>query len=215
MPTLRLAIGSEMTITVSSTDAVGFTGHLAELLLQNDQNQSESARLQRDAARTSYLDAVQSQVNDLNAAANATMSAAFVSAAFSITGGACEIGGAVAQFKADTNAAGLSPKDFSCDAIGLRQLVATETEHAKIWNAIGKTASELAKPTEMIGQSIAEHDQASAKRSEAAATQAQWQASEASTAIDKANKHSDSLLDVYQGIQRDQNQSNTSLIGRI
>ena len=113
------------------------------------------------------------------------------------------------------NAAGLDPQNFSCEASNLRQLVVTQTASAKIWNAFGKTATELAKPTEMIGQSIAEHDQASAKRWEAAATQAQWEASEASAAIDKANKHSDGLLDVYQSIQRDQNQSNSSLIGRI
>ena len=57
-----------MTTAVSNTNAVGFSGQLAELLLQNDENQSESARLQREAARSSYLDAVQSQVNELNAA---------------------------------------------------------------------------------------------------------------------------------------------------
>jgi len=204
-----------MTTAVSNTNAVGFSGQLAELLLQNDENQSESARLQREAARSSYLDAVQSQVNELNAAADATMSAAFVSAAFSIGGGACEIGGAVVQFKADTNAAGLDPKDFSCESIGLRQLVATETESAKIWNAIGKTSSELANPTAMIGQSIAGHDEASAKRWEAAAAKAQWEVSDASTEIDKAGKRSDATLGALQGIQNDQNAANNAVIGRI
>ena len=97
----------------------------------------------------------------------------------------------------------------------MRQVVNVQAETAKIWNAVGKTASELSKPTTMIGQSIAEHDQASAKKWETAAAQAQWQASDASTAIDKANKQSDALLDTLQGIQRDQHQSDNAIIGRI
>ena len=97
----------------------------------------------------------------------------------------------------------------------MRQVVICQAEAAKIWSAVGKAANELSKPSTMIGQSIAEHDQASAKRWETAATQAQWQASDASTAIDKANKQSESLLDVYQSIQRDLHQSNNAIIGRI
>jgi len=204
-----------MAIEASHVNANGFTSELAELLLQNDENQSESAHLQREAARTSYLEDVQSQVNALNAAADATLSAAFVSAAFSVAGGACEIGGAISQFKADTNAAGLDPRDFCGETIDMRQLVAAETKTANIWNAVGNAASALAKPATMIGDSIAQHDQAAAKRWEAAGAQAQWEASDANTEIDKAAKHSDATLQALQGIQNDQNQSNNALIGRI
>ena len=204
-----------MTTAISSTNAAGFASEIAALLLQNEDNQSESARQARDAARANYLDAVQSQVDQLNAAADATLSAAFVSAAFTVAGGACEIGGAIAQFKADMNSAGLDPKDFSCNAVQLRAVVAAETKTAKILNAVGKTASALADPTRAIGQSIAERDQAAAKRSEAAAAEAQWQASDAGNAIDRSNKQSDSLLDSVQSIQRDQTAANNAIIGRI
>ena len=67
----------------------------------------------------------------------------------------------------------------------------------------------------MAGQSIAARDQAAAKRWESAGTQAQWQASDASTTIDKANKQGDTLLDTLQGLQRDQNAANNAIIGRI
>lgn len=204
-----------MTIAISHINTVGFSSELAELLLQNDANQSESAHLQRSAARASYLDAVQSQVNELNSAADATLSAAFVSAAFSIAGGACEIGGAISQFKADSNAAGLDPDDFCGEVVDMRELVAAEAKTAKIWNAVGTTASELAKPTTMIGESMAGHDQAAAKRWEAAGAEAQWEASDANTEIDKAGKRSDGTLDTLQGIQSDQNSANNAIIGRI
>src|SRR3954470_23714706 len=105
-----------MPTTISASNAVGFASELAALQLQNEEEQTESAQLDRAAARDSYLNAVQSQVDALNADADATMSAAFVSAAFSAAGGACAIGGAVAQFKADLNSAGLKPDDFSCEA---------------------------------------------------------------------------------------------------
>ena len=201
--------------TISPSNAVGFTSELAALLLQNEANQAESAHLQRDAARESFLRDAQSQVSELNAAAKATLTSALVSAGFSMVGSACAISGAVSQFKADTTSAGLDPKDFSCSAVDLRRIVAGEQKTAKIWNAIGATSTALAESTTMIGQSIAGHDQAAAKRSELASAQAQWEASDASSAIDKATKQSDTILDTLQGIQRDQNASNNAIIGRI
>jgi len=201
--------------TISKHDTVGFASELAALLLQNEANQAESAHSRREAARESYMQDVQAQVNELDAAASATMTTALVSGAFSVAGGACAIGGAISQFSADTNSAGLDPRDFSSDAIGLRKVVTADAETAKVWNAVGKTSSDLAQPTTMVGQSIAGHDQAAAKRWEAAGAQAQWEASDASSTIDKANKQSDALLDTLQGIQRDQNAANNAIIGRI
>lgn len=201
--------------SISQIDSVGFAGELVALLLQNEANQDESAHLQRNAAREQFLQDAQTQVNELNAAADATMTAAFVSAAFSVAGGACNVVGAVSQFQADTNAAGLDPKDFRPETIALRQVVAQETKTATILNDVGKTAGELAQPSNMIGESIAGHHQAAAKRSETAGAQDQWQASDASSAIDKASKQSDAILDILQGIQRDQNASNNAIIGRI
>lgn len=199
----------------SQAGAVGFASELAALLLQNEDNQAQSARQQRDSARESYLQSVEKQVNELNAAADATMTSAFVSAAFTVAGSAAETAGAFSQFKANTDAAGLCPGDVSANAIALRKVVAEETKGAKVWNALGKASSGLAQPTAATGQSIAERDQAAAKRYEAAGAEAQWEASDASSAIDKASKHGDTLLDTLQAIQRDQNAANNAIIGRI
>ncbi|HYP77046.1 MAG TPA: hypothetical protein VER12_13855 [Polyangiaceae bacterium] len=201
--------------SISQVDGVGFAGELAALLLQNEANQDESAHLQRNAARERFLEDAESQVNELNAAANATMTTAFVSAAFTVVGGACEIGGAISQFKADTNSAGLKPTDYCPNSIALRQVVAEQEKTAKMLGAVGKASGALAQPTNVIGQSIAEHHQAAAKRSETAAAQSQWEATDANTAIDKASKQSDAILDTLQAIQRDQNASNNAIIGRI
>ena len=204
-----------MTTIDSRTDVVGFASELAALLLQNEDNRAQSARQQRDSARQSYLQAVDQQVAELNAAADATMTAAFVSAAFTVAGSATEIAGATSQFEADTDSAGLSPADFRPNAVALREVVAQEAKTAKIWTAIGKASSGLAQPTTAVGQSIAERDQAAAKRYEAAGAEAQWEASDASSTIDKASKQGDSLLETLQGIQRDQNAANNTIIGRI
>jgi len=204
-----------MTTIDSQAGAVGFTSELAALLLQNEDNRAESARQQRDLARQVYLQDVQQQVNELNAAADSTMTSALVSSVFTIAGGAAEINGAVSQFKADTTSAGLCPMDYSPKTVELRNVVASETQTAKIWNAVGKASSDLAQPTAAVGQSISEHHQAAAKRFEAARDAAQWQASDASSTIDKANKQVDGFLDTLQGIQRDQNASNNAIIGRI
>lgn len=45
--------------------------------------------------------------------------------------------------------------------------------------------------------------------------QAKWQAGDASTSIDKANKAVDKYLDLLQGIQRDEHGANNAIIGRI
>jgi len=151
----------------------------------------------------------------MRAAASATFVSAGVSAGFTMAGAGFQIGGAVSQFKADTNAAGLDPENFSGEVIDMRKIVSEQAKDAKVWNALGAAAGGLAQATTVVGGSIAEHDRAKAKQLEADAAQAQWEAEDASSAINKANKQSDSILDTYQGIQRDQNAANNAIIGRI
>ena len=175
-----------MTQTISNAGASGFASELAVLLIENETNQSETSRMQRDAARQEVLNQAAEQVAALHDAADATMYGAVVGAAFSVAGGAFQIGAATSD---------------SCKA--------------KVLGAIANTSDRLAAPADALGKGTAERYQAEAKRHETFAEQAKWQSSDASTSIDKADKQGDKVLDLLQGIQRDQNSSNNSIIGRI
>jgi hypothetical protein len=131
---------------------------------------------------------------------------ALVSASLTVAGGACQIAAASFQYEADVGPArGSSLTD-----------VAADRRTATILGDIGSASSKLADPLRtLIGDSIAAHHQADAKQHETLAAQAQWEASDASSTIDKASKRSDALLDTLQGIQRDQNAANNAIIGRI
>ncbi|MEI9954017.1 MAG: hypothetical protein WDO74_34825 [Pseudomonadota bacterium] len=194
-----------MSQAISSANVSGFAAELAALLIENDANQAESSRIQRDLARASYLEQAQQQVNELHAAADAMSKGALLSASLTIAGGACQIGAASYQFKAD-----IGPAKGSCLAE-----VATNKRTASVLGAIGNASSTLADPLKtIIGDSTAERHRAEAKRHETLAAQAQWQASDASTELDRSNRRADKLLDSVQEIQRD-NSATNALIGRL
>ncbi|MEI9941479.1 MAG: hypothetical protein WDO69_30025 [Pseudomonadota bacterium] len=195
-----------MTQAISSVNVSGFAGELAALQLENDANQSESSRMQRDAARESYLDQAQQQIDALHAAASATRNGALVGASLTIAGGACQIGAASFQFDADV---GLSKGSCLTE-------IAKDKRIATILGDLGSASSKLADPVKAIlGDSTAERYQAIAKQHEMLAAQAQWQAGDASAEIDKADKRADKELDIVQEIQRDQSSATNSLISRI
>jgi hypothetical protein len=194
-----------MTQAISSASASSFASELAVLLVENESNQSEAARIQRDAARQEFLDQSAKQVAALHDAADATTNGALVSAAFSVAGGACQIGAASAQYKVDN----LKATDGSCVDEASYQL------KASVLGALASTSDKLAAPADALFKGTAERYQAEAKRHETLGEQAKWQSSDASSSIDKADKQSDKVLDLLQGIQRDQNSSTNSIIGRI
>jgi hypothetical protein len=194
-----------MTQAISTASATTFAGELAVLLIETDANRAESDRLQRDSARASFLENAQNQVDALHAAADATATGALVSAAFTIGSGAFAIGAANSQYDADmAKAAGAS----SCTAAN--QFDANLlTVYAKTYEALGTAGKAI------VGDSVALDCQAEAKRYETLGAQAQWQASDAGSDLDKTDKRSDKVLDILQGIQRDQHTANNAIIGRI
>ncbi len=174
-----------MTQAISSANVSGFSAELAVLVIENDEQQSQSAQVQRDAARQSYLDQAEQQVAALHAAANATSNGAFLSASLTIAGGACQIGAASFQFEADVGSA-----RGSC-----LSEVAADKQTATVLGDLGSASNKLADPLKiLIGDSSAGHDQAEAKRHETQAAQANWQASDASAEIEKANQRADKAL---------------------
>jgi hypothetical protein len=195
-----------MTQAISSTTFASSVSDLAVLLIESEDTQAESAKLQRDAARQSFLDNAQQQVDALHDAASATMTGAFIGASLSIAGGACQIGAASFQYDVDM---GKAHNDCLSE-------IASNQLNANIYGDMGQISAKLADPTKsIVGDSTAEGFQAEAKRHETLAEQAKWQASDASTAIDKAEKRGDKLLDSLQGIQQDENSSANAIIGRI
>ena len=194
-----------MSQVISVTNVSGFASEFAALQLENEQNQAQSARMQRDAARETYLDQAQQQVDALHAAADATRTGAFISASLTIAGGACQIVGASLEIKPNVNLKGKCITDL-----------AANTRAATILGDAGSNAIKLADPLKgIVGDSTAAHRQADAKQHETLAAQAQWRASDASAEIDKAEKRADKTLDMVQEIQRDQNTATNALIGRI
>lgn len=210
-----------MTQSISSTNAVGYSGELLALLLQNEDNQSESARLSRDAARQRFMDESQKQVDALHAAADATATGAAISAGMSIAGGACTIAGAFDEYDANTAKAQLSGLDchspsFQSDAQFLNQAFADAHKSAQLYGTVGDTASKLAGPANaFLGTRVADDDQAIAKHHETLAEQARWEAGDASDTIDKADKRGDNELQILQSIQSDEHSSTNAIIGRI
>lgn len=194
-----------MTQPISTANATTFAAEFAMLVINTDDSRSESDRLEREAARASYLQNAQHQVDALHAAADATATGAFVGAAFAIGSGALAIEAASSQYDADTaRSAGdcASANASQCDANTLGA-------GSKLYGALGESGKAI------IGDSASQNFQADAKRYETLAAQAQWQASDASSHIDKVEKQSDKALDTLQSIQRDQTAANNAIIGRI
>jgi hypothetical protein len=194
-----------MTQAISSASVSGFASELAVLLIENETNQAESARIQRDAARQEVVTQTNEQVAALRAAADAGMTGAFVSAAFSVAGGVCEIEGARAQYKVDLGkAGGGSPVKVASDQFDANRLT-----------KLGDTFSKLSAPADALGKGTAERFQAEAKEHETRGEQAKWQASDESTAIEQADRQRDKVLEALQSIHDQQNAANSSIIGRI
>jgi hypothetical protein len=194
-----------------SPSAVGFATELAELLIQTESAQSDSAEQQRDAARKDFLENAQHQVDALHEAANDVRSGALVNAALTIGGAACSITGAFEQYGADMGSSKLC-------ALGPKTTpeIASDTRLANILGATGKGLDTLGGAAKtFIGDAGSADDSAKAKLFETQTEKDKWLASDASTEIDKASQLGNKLLDILQGINQDQNSANNALIGRI
>ena len=195
-----------MTQAISHASASGFAAELAVLQLDIEANQSESARLQRDAARDSYTKHAEQQVDALHAAADATLTGALLSASLTAVSGACQIGAAQFQYDAEVARAN------GGSALGF----ASDTRTARVFGELGKALGNVAEPVgTLVGGSSAAHHQAEAKRQELLAEQAKWRASDASSSLDKADHQSDQVLDLLQGIQQGQRAADMAITGRI
>ena len=194
-----------MTRPISTGDAATFAAEFAMLVMNTDESRSESDRLEREAARASYLENSQHQVDALHAAADATATGAFVGAAFTIGSGALAIEAAGSQYDAD-----VAKSAGDCALQSASQYDAnTLSAGAKLFSALGDSGKAI------IGESASQDLQADAKHYETLAAQAQWEASDASSDMDQVEKRSDKALDTLQSIQRDQSAANNAIIGRI
>jgi hypothetical protein len=182
----------------SATDAVGFVSELAELLLQVESLQSDSATTTRNAARQDFLREAQHQVDALHQAADDVRSGAWAQAALTVAGSACDLTGTVLKFDAE--------RTSSC----------TTLKDAQLFVGLGKAFASLAAPAKaLLGDAPADDANATAKRCETLAEQARWAAGDATTEIDKVTQLGDKVLSTLQGVDQDQSSSNMSLINRI
>lgn len=173
--------------SISGTSPAGYASELAVLMLENESQQEKSARLERDAARQSYLDYSQKQVDELHSAADATRVGALASAAFSVGSGAAMLAGA-----------------GTCGGA------------AKKWDALAKTTGSLAQPANaLLGEAPAGHARASAKEYETSAEQAKWDAGDVSETLQKLQRSSDKVLDFMKSTGDAENQTSAAIIGRI
>ncbi len=199
-----------MTQAISATSATGFAAELAELLIQTESVQSDSARQQRDAARADFLHEAENQVKALHEAADDIRTGAWANAAMAVASSACMVVSAVEKYDADMATSKL------CPSARLTPEIAHETAFAKGWAAAGTALSDLMAPTKALaGDAPAADANANAKLFETLAEKAKWVSSDASDEIAKAAKLGDKILDLLQGINQDQNSANNALIGRI
>jgi hypothetical protein len=193
-----------MTQAISSSSVTSFATEIAELLIQNETVQSDSDSTQRDAARATYLADAQKQIDALHDAASSTETGALVGAAFSVASGSCAIGATALSFAAQTT--------NKCDTL----TIVTEARNASYLQSSSKAFSDLAGPAKaLIGDVPADDDKADAKHYEMLAEQAKWQASDATTDIDKADKLGDKILDIVQSLNQAQDSATNAVIGRI
>lgn len=208
-----------MTRAISTSGASSFASEFAELEIQNETTQSESAHQEREAARASVRENAQKQIDALHDAADATRSGAYLNAALTIGGAALEIKGAFNQYDADMASARVNAAKCTGDADTLLNAgaeYARENEAATYFRTFGDSAVKLGGPLQsMVGDSVATDYQAEAKRRETLAEQAKWEADDAGTAIDKADKRGDKALDLLQGANQENNASTQAIIGRI
>ncbi len=192
-----------MTQAISSTSVTSFATELAALLIQNETTQSDSDQSTREAARATFLQDSQHQVDALHAAANATEQGALAGAAFSVAAGACSIGAASYKFDAETDG-------------GDKLAAASAGESASDLGTLAGTATALGKFEQTcLGDVQSQHDQANAKHFETLATQAKWQSDDATTEINKTDALGGKILDIVQGLNQDQSSATNAVIGRI
>ncbi|HWZ92043.1 MAG TPA: hypothetical protein VNW92_24430 [Polyangiaceae bacterium] len=193
-----------MTQPISTTSVTSFATELAELLINNETVQSDADRTTRDAARETFLKDAQAQVDALHAAASATENGAMWSAAFTIAGAGCSIAAADLKFDAATTK--------PCDTAA----IAADIKDANILDSMSTGFSKLAPTADSMGGGrAADDDKVDAKHFETLAQQAQWQASDASTEIDKADKLGAKILDIVQSLNQAQDSATNAVIGRI
>lgn len=172
---------------IYGTSPAGLASELAVLMLENESEQEKSARLERDAARQSYLDSSQKQVDALHDAADATKVGAWTSAAFTATSGAAMLAGST-----------------TCGGA------------AKRWDALAKTTGALSQPANvLLGEAPAGHARANAKQYEVDAEQAKWHAGDVSETLQKLQRSSDKILDFMKSTGDSETQNTAAIVGRI
>lgn len=190
------------THAISTASVTSFATDLAELLIENEAVQSDADRSTRDAAREMFLKDAQAQVDALHAAASAAERGALWGAAFTVLGSACAIGAADEKFQAST----------TCD----QATSALDCKYANELSAAGSGFSALSTTASSVGGNReADDDKADAKHFETLAEKDKWQASDASTAIDKAAELGAKLLDIVQSLNQAQDSATNAVIGRI
>jgi hypothetical protein len=193
-----------MTQAISTTGATSFATELAELLIQNETTQSDADRATRDAARATFLQDSQHQVDALHAAASAMESGALAGAAFSIAGDACAIGATSYQYDAATT--------DPCD----KATIASDTANASYLQDASKIYTQFAATAKTLAGDVPQqNDEADAKHFETLAEQAKWQASDASTSIDNADRLGGKIMDIVQSLNEAQDSATNAVIGRI
>lgn len=208
-----------MSHAISSSGGTGFAAELAELIIQRETTQSESAHQEREAARASVRENAERQIDALHAAADATRTGAFLNAALTVGGSALTMQSAFSQYGADVASAQMKAGEATRDAKtvldGGKQF-ASYSREATLLRTAGDAAVKLAAPLQaLIGDSVAADHQADAKRSELLAEQARWQADDASSAIERSEKRSDKALDVLQSVYEENRSSARAIVGRI
>ena len=210
-----------MAQAISTTSVTGFATELAELMIQNETTQSDANHTEQTAARTAFLADAQHQVDALHDAASATRLGAFVNAAMTVAGGLCEAESAASKYQAGMTCAklsGLSPcsDNYLSTAQTLNESHAKDALSAAKWETGAKALSSLAPAFKsLVGDATAMDDNATAKKFETLGQQAQWQASDASSEIDKADKLGGEILDILQGLEQAQDSAANAVIGRI
>ena len=197
-----------MNQAVSAPSVSGFASELAELLIQTESVQSDSAQLEQEAARNDFLSEAQHQVDALHAAAEDVRNGAWVSAAITAASSACEVVSALDKFDASMAASKCS-NTFAPE-------IAEDTRNAKIWESAGSTLNQLAAPANsLVFESTQADDNAKAKYFETLSEKAKWLEGDAGNAIDQAAKLGDKVLDLLSGIDQDQSAASNAIIGRI
>ena len=196
---------------------------MMQMMIENDEVQSQADKAARDSAREVQRQAMQDELEAIEDQASAIRTGALIEGGLQIAGGSLTLTGAVASAEAQ---AAPPAHEYSNEEL---KMAATNDD---LWNAIhppeasawtvpslqvgGQVATGLAQPAgKLFGEAAQTDAQHDAKAAAQQQQQASWLAEDAETHRQKVEKHAETVMQQVQGIVETQHQTTVAVLSNM